>query len=87
MRPVVATQLVERSLTKLENYGSIPVTGNFYRYRALMTKNCIDKPKVKKKKPGKAIKIILIWTNTTSIGFPTFRANCLEKHGTLCLPC
>ena len=53
------TQMVELSLPIPEVHSSNPVIGKFY-IEHLFTVNCIERTKVKKKRPGMAIFIIIL---------------------------
>ena len=53
VRAVVVAQLVERSLLIPEVCGLNPVIGKIY-IEHLFTDNCVEKMKIKKKKPGMA---------------------------------
>ena len=53
-RAVVVAKLKEWSLPTPEVYGSNPVISNIY-IEHLFTVNCIEKTKIKKKRPGMAL--------------------------------
>ena len=65
---MVVAQLVERSLPLQEVCSSNPVIGKKY-IEHLITVNCVEKTKMKKKRPGLALFKKILWYKTNILFF------------------